>query len=100
MRPGQGEDGTSHLGVRVPTNFKSAVEKTAYDLSTPHQKVTKSEIMREALSLWFQFNINSIPEEAKDDLDDDLVSNAGSGSLKSDLVVDDSVAEKQQEVSP
>gem|GEM_PF-2782665 len=56
--------------------------------------------MREALSLWFQFNINSIPEEAKDDLDDDLVSNAGSGSLKSDLVVDDSVAEKQQEVSP
>lgn len=69
----------SKLTVRLPTNKKSALEKTAFERSTAHEKVSASEIAREAIDQWFQEQDqqNQLPEEVRDELDENLLADAG-----------------------
>jgi hypothetical protein len=42
-----------------------------------HESVNKSDILRDALTEYFEQHYDELPEEARDLLDDDLVADAG-----------------------
>ena len=67
----------SQIGAKVPTNLKSALEKAAWAKSTPHERTTVSDLVRDSIELWLFVHQDELPEEALDDLDGDLKANAG-----------------------
>lgn len=78
MPPNQ-DDGMPTLAVRVPSNYLTALEQIAHAESSPHERVYKSEITREALRAHFRAlaDDDELPEETRDLLDDDLVADGG-----------------------
>ena len=79
MPPNQGNGPGTHIAARVPTNRKSALEKWAHADSTPHETVTASDKLRNAIDEYLADHWDELPEEARDDLDDDLKPNGGDG---------------------
>ena len=65
------------LSTRVPSNRLTALEQYAYQQSTPHETVKRSDLVRDAVDLFLAENWEDLPEEARDALDDDLKANAG-----------------------
>lgn len=76
----QPTDTRSRIGARIDTDKKDALVKWAHSRTTPYQRVTISQIVREAVTEHLEQNYEQLPEEAKDDLDDDLKANAGGES--------------------
>lgn len=72
---------TSNVSAIIPTTEKSALQKTAYSKSSPRQTVSVSMLVKEAIEEWFQNHQDELPQEALDDLDDDLLANAGGGGF-------------------
>jgi hypothetical protein len=67
----------SVVSADVDTNKKDALVKTAHQRSKPYDSVTQSDLLREAVDEWLSNHWDELPEEAKDDLDEDQVANAG-----------------------
>lgn len=71
----------SHTGAYIPTTHKSALQKTAYHKSSVSRSVSVSELVREAVAEWLENHWDELPEEARDDLDDNLISDGGAGGF-------------------
>ncbi|SFH07797.1 hypothetical protein SAMN04488063_0112 [Halopelagius inordinatus] len=77
------------MGIRVPPHYETAVEQIANELdyrAGPHKSVSKSEVARRALRLYFAAldQAGYLPPETRDLLDDDLHANGG-GDLSLDV---------------
>ena len=76
MASNQGQLG-GRFSLRVGSDRISALEQLAFDRSTAHDKVTRAELIREAIDEYLRDNWEDLPEEAKDFLDEDMIANAG-----------------------
>jgi len=72
-------EGYSHIGGQVPTNHKTALEDLAYHRSERRDRVSVSQLLRDAIELYLETEAEKedLPGEILDLLDDDLVANAG-----------------------
>lgn len=77
--PDQGNGYGAEVGARVPTNHKSALEDLAWNRSTKHERYHVSQVVRDAVEEYIHNHSDELSEEALDDLDEDLVANAGAG---------------------
>ena len=75
--PDQPGNTDSRIAARIPTNKKDALVKLAHSRSTPCERITYSDLVREAVDLLLSSEWDDLPEEARDDLDADLKANAG-----------------------
>lgn len=73
---------SSKITIRVPTGRKDALLKLAHEQSSYDESVSLSDLGREAIDDLLVKYASELPQEAKDDLDDDLLANAGSGEVE------------------
>lgn len=73
---------SSKITIRVPTGRKDALLKLAHELSTYDEKTSLSELGREAIDDLLRKYEADLPQEAKDDLDSDVLANGGGGVLE------------------
>ncbi len=76
MTPHQGDETKSRVAADVSTNKKDALVKLAHSRSDAYEKVSMADLVRDALDEYLSRQ-DDLPEEARDDLDADLVANAG-----------------------
>lgn len=67
----------SKITIRLPNGKKGALLKLAHELSDYDDKTTLSELGREAIDDLLVKYREELPEEARDDIDSDLLSNVG-----------------------
>lgn len=82
MVQGNSDDGMSHMGGSVPANHHEAMYQLAKwrDAQLPRdQKIHISTLLREAIAEYLTREIQKedVPEEIRDLVDDDLLSNGG-----------------------
>lgn len=87
MSPSQGDDHGGRIGVRVPSNYSTAIDQIQNELdyhAGPHENVSKSDVVRMSLESFFKEldQLGVLPEETRDLLDDDLLANAGTDDLR------------------
>jgi len=86
MSPSQCDDHGGRIGVRVPSNYSTAVDQIQNELNYhagAHDNVTKSDVVRMSLEVLFQEldQLGVLPEETRDLMDDYLLANAGDEEL-------------------
>jgi hypothetical protein len=70
------QPGKSFIGAKIPTNLKDALYKLAKHRDSPYDEVNMTDLI-EASVREYLARQDDLPEEVRDDLDADLLANAG-----------------------
>lgn len=77
MAPKDADGGSPRVAANVPTWLKRVLEIEAHDRSSSQERVYIADVVREALEEWARHHMDELAEEARDELDEDLLANAG-----------------------
>jgi len=81
MVSNRGDGQSPRITASVPTNHKQALDYVATKRSNPGNRKYTADVVRDAIREYFANHFSELPPEARDILDDDFASNAGSSEV-------------------